>query len=294
MVIVRNSPRSGSVKIEFGRLKKLGMEPPFRLMVRGLLRLLPVTAESCALWDLSERPQYLLGVISAARRALRDGVESISVIEFGVAGGNGLLVLEREAARVEKELGVAIKVYGFDNGAQGMPKFIGDHRDHPDKWQPGDFPMDEPLLRSKLSPGTTLILGNVETTVMDFYKDPGVPPIGFIAFDLDLYSSTTHALRVLSMPERRMLDHVSLYFDDTEHSISHRFAGELLAIDEFNAKNDHVKIDQWRGLKNDRPFPEANFLQRMYIAHDLEAISQQVLDRPPLERSLRAQERAQL
>ena len=282
------------MKLGYGRLKKLAMEPPFRLFFRGLLRLLPVSAESRALWDLSERPQYLLGVISAARRALRDGVEAISVIEFGVAGGSGLLVLEREAARVEKELGVAIKVYGFDNGAQGMPNFIGDHRDHPDKWQPGDFPMDVSLLRSKLSPQTSLILGNVETTVMEFYEDPRVPPIGFIAFDLDLYSSTKHALRVLSMPERRMLAHVPLYFDDTEHSISHRFAGELLAIDEFNAENDHVKIDQWRGVKNDRPFPDANFLQRMYMAHDLEAISRPVLNRPPLERSLRAQERAQL
>ena len=217
-----------------GRLKKLGMEPPFRLFVRGLLRLLPVSVSTRALWDLSERPHYLLGVISAARRALRDGVPAVSVIEFGVAGGNGLLVLEREAARVEKELGVAIKVYGFDNGEEGMPSFIGDYRDHPDKWRPGDFPMDERRLRSRLSPRTTLILGNVESTVTAFYSDPRVPPIGFIAFDLDLYSSTTHALSVLSMPERRTLDHVALYFDDTEHSISHRFAGELLAVDEFN------------------------------------------------------------
>jgi hypothetical protein len=83
-----------------------------------------------------------------------------------------------------------------------------------------------------------------------------------------------------------MLDHVPLYFDDTEHSISHRFAGELLAIDEFNAENAHVKIDQWRGVKNDRPFPEANFLQRMYMAHDLEAFGRQVFRRAPLERAL--------
>jgi hypothetical protein len=262
------------------------MEPPFRLIVRGLLRLLPVSVSTRALWDLSERPHYLLGVISAARRALRDGVPAVSVVEFGVAGGSGLLVLEREAARVEKELGVAIKVYGFDNGAEGMPKFIGDYRDHPDKWRPGDFPMDELLLKSRLSPRTTLILGNVEYTVTEFYNDPRVPPIGFVAFDLDLYSSTTHALRVLSMPERRVLDHVALYFDDTEHSISHRFAGELLAIDEFNARNSHVKIDLWRGVKNGRPFGDADFLQRMYMAHDLEAISRRVLDRTPLERSL--------
>jgi hypothetical protein len=274
------------VKAEFGRLKRLAMEPPLRLFVRGMLRNLPVSVSTRALWDLSERPHYLLGVFFGARRAILEQVSEISVIEFGVAGGVGLLVLEREAARVEKELGVTIKVYGFDNGPEGLPTFIGDHRDHPDKWRPGDFPMQEALLRARLSARTSLIIGNVARTVPEFYKDPRVPPIGFIAFDLDLYSSTTHALRILSVPERRMLDHVPVYFDDTEHSISHRFAGELLAIDEFNATNTHVKIDRWRGLKNGRPFPETSFLQRMYMAHDLEAISRNVLIREPLERSL--------
>src|SRR5262249_25615223 len=155
---------------------------------------------------------------------------------------------EREAAAVEKELGVAIRVYGFDNGPAGLPDFIGDHRDHPDKWKPGDFPMDVPLLQSKVGPQTSLVLGNVAETVPRSFDDPGVPPVGFIAFDLDLYSSTAHALRILSLPGKRTLDHVPLYFDDTEHSISHRFAGELLAIDEFNRASDQVKIDRWRGL----------------------------------------------
>ena len=180
--------------------------------------------------------------------AAASGVGAISVLEFGVAGGSGLLVLEREAAAVEKELGVSIQVYGFDNGPAGLPAFIGDYRDHPDKWQPGDFPMDEPLLRSRLGRRTTLVLGNVAETVPRFFDDPSVPPVGFVAFDLDLYSSTTHALRILSLPGRRTLDHVPVYFDDTEHSVSHRFAGELLAIDEFNETSAHVKIDRWRGL----------------------------------------------
>ena len=74
---------------------------------------------------------------------MKEGIPAISAIEFGVAGGSGLLALEREAAAVEAELGVAIKVYGFDNGPAGLPEFIGDHRDHPDKWRPGDFPLDE-------------------------------------------------------------------------------------------------------------------------------------------------------
>ena len=245
-----------------------------------------VSVSTRALWDISERPAYLIGVLNAARRALKEGVREISVIEFGVAGGSGLVVLEREAGAVEQELGVGIKVYGFDNGPEGLPAFIGDHRDHPDKWKPGDFPMDECLLRSKLTERTKLVIGNVQETVPSFFLDPSVPPVGFVAFDLDLYSSTTWALRVLSMPGRRMLEHVALYFDDVEHSISHRFAGELLAIDEFNQCNTHVVIDRWRGLKSDRPFPEASFLRKMYMAHDLERIGCRVLERQPLQRGL--------
>ena len=88
------------------------------------------------------------------------------------------------------------------------------------------------------------------------------------------------------MPGRRTLDHVPLYFDDTEHSISHRFAGELLAIDEFNRASEGVKIDRWRGLLDARPFPEATFLRKMYMAHDLRAIGSKVLDRDPLRRTI--------
>lgn len=271
-----------------GRLKKLAMEPPFRLLVRAVLKRAPasISVATRALWDLSDRPAYLLGVLYAARQALRQRAPEIAVIEFGVAGGAGLLVLEREAAAVEKDLGVSIKVYGFDNGSEGLPAFIGDHRDHPDKWKPGDFPMDEPLLRSKIGSRTTLILGDVRETVPRFCDDPSAPPVGFIAFDLDLYSSTSAAMRILSMPRKRALDHVPLYFDDVEHSISCRFAGELLAIEEFNDSNDHVKIDRWRGLQSDRPFPEASFLHKLYMAHDLQAISARILERSPLHRSL--------
>jgi hypothetical protein len=225
-------------------------------------------------------------VLFGAQRALQENIREISVIEFGVAGGNGLLVLQKEAEAVEKEIGVSIKVYGFDNGGEGLPDFIGDYRDHPDMWRPGDFPMDESLLRSKLSPRTELILGDVKKTVSTFYNDPQVPPVGFISVDLDLYSSTTHALRILSVPERRILNHVPVYFDDVAAPLNHRFAGELLAIDEFNEANTHVKIDQWRGLKVGRPFSDAWFHERMFMAHDLEAISGRTIDRSPVRLAL--------
>jgi hypothetical protein len=265
------------------RLRKLACEPPVRLLVRSVVKRLPVSVTTRAFWDLSDRPSYLRGLLFAAEQARMDGVPAFSAIEFGVASGSGLVALQREAEAVEKHTGVSIQVYGFDNGPHGLPEFIGDYRDNPDMWMPGDFHMDEKLLRSQLTPRTHLILGNVKDTVPTFFDQPQIAPVGFISVDLDLYSSTTHALRILSMPERRILKHVPVYFDDIEEGRSHRFGGELLAIDEFNEANQTIKIDVWRGVRTNRPFSDANYLQKMYMAHDLEAISRSGTNREPIK-----------
>lgn len=260
-------------------LTRLGMEPPFRILVRALLKQLNVSVKTRALWELSKRPAYLLGVLAAAQQALKQKVPEISVIEFGVAGGNGLVALQSEAAAVEHETGIGIKVYGFDAGPQGLPEFIGDYRDHPDEWQPGDYPMDEPALRALLTDRTTFILGNVRDTAPGFFKDFQPPPVGFVSIDLDLYSSTREALQIFRIPDKRMLWHVPLYFDDIEFLFNHKFAGELLAIDEFNEESSQVKIDKWYGVGMGRPFPDRPFLEKLYVAHDLEAISKAALKR---------------
>ena len=271
-------------------LKRLSMEPPFRLFTRFLLERLTVSASTRDQWCLSKRPGYLTGLLSAAGLAYLEGVSEIIAIEFGVAGGQGLVTLQEEAEAVERETGVRIKVFGFDSG-DGLPEFTGDHRDHPDYWKPGDFPLDEKSLSGKLSPRTRLLLGEVKKTVPEFIEHIQDVPIGFVSFDLDLYSSTTHALKVFSHPKKSMLKKVPLYFDDVRETlVSHQFAGELLAIKEFNEWNASVKIDIWRGLKVGRPFPESPYFDCMYLAHDLEAIGRINLERDirhlPLSRNL--------
>jgi hypothetical protein len=139
--------------------------------------------------------------------------------------------------------------------------------------------MDETLLRPLLGSRTRLIVGDVRHTVHSFFDDPQMPPVGFIAIDLDLYSSTTHALRILSAPGRRVLQHVPVYLDDIEVPRCHRFGGELLAVEEFNQENDGIKIDCWRGIRLRRPFPDEPYLGRMFMAHDLEAISKESVER---------------
>lgn len=254
-----------------GFLARIMTEPPFRLAAKLCLSRLSQNVETIERWELAPRPHYFSGIFRAAKQAEFQGLKSFSAIEFGVATGAGLMELENYCHMIGKAAGMSIKVYGFDTG-QGLPNLVGDHRDHPDWWKPGDYDMDVEKLKSKLRSGTELILGNVVETVETLPDD--MPPIGFISFDFDLYSSTVDAMKILSKPDRNVLNRVALYFDDVDIVVNHRFAGELLAIDEFNEQNDEIKIDQWRGIDKNRPFPESFWLKRMYMAHHLKAISE--------------------
>ena len=71
-------------------------------------------------WGLVPRPHYAYCMYQAARLAMLLGIPRISVLEFGVAGGNGLIVIEQHAGWIQRELGVNLEVYGFDTG--GSPR----------------------------------------------------------------------------------------------------------------------------------------------------------------------------
>ncbi len=263
-------------------IQRLAKEPPFRVFVAALVKILPTSIRTRSEWDAVARPHYLMGVLKAAEQAIREGQREISVIEFGVAGGEGLLALQEYAASVERETGVKILVYGFDTG-KGLPTVKTNYRDHPDQWRSGDYAMDEQWLRRQLAPRTTLVLGEIDQTLPRFVRETQKASIGFIAVDVDLYSSAKEVLRFYLLPERRILRRVAMYFDDTHFFFNHRYAGELLAIEEFDQESSAVKIDRWRGIANGRPFPESPWLQCMYLAHDLDAISKVALERPPAE-----------
>jgi hypothetical protein len=191
------------------------------------------------------RPQYAWGVVQGAALARVLGIPRISVIEFGVAGGFGLLALECAALSVEKQTGVEIDVFGFDSAA-GLPSPV-DYRDQPNMWFEGQLPMDRARLESALT-RAALVLGRVEDTVPAFIaSDPA--PVAFVSFDLDLYSSTRDALALFRAEHRHLLPRVSTYFDDIFGYSYNDFCGERLAIREFNDQNDKRKVCPIEGLR---------------------------------------------
>ncbi|MGH8455664.1 MAG: hypothetical protein ACRETE_01600 [Stenotrophobium sp.] len=159
--------------------------------------LLPAPVLQYPFWDLMKasstpRLNYYWGVLCGASVAKTLGYERISIIEFGVAGGNGLVALEQVAEEVERLSSVKIEVYGFDTGT-GLTK-PQDYRDLPQMWSEGFYKMDEARLRARLK-RAELLLGPVEETVPKFLAGPAAP-VAFVAFDLDMYSSTMHAFKL--------------------------------------------------------------------------------------------------
>lgn len=189
-----------------------------------------------------QRYHYAYTLFQAADLAHRLGLKEISAIEFGVAGGNGLLWMERHAEEIEKLVPVRIHIYGFDTGA-GLPP-PADYRDLPYFWQAGDFEMDVPALRKRLK-RAELVIGPVAETVGKFVDRLDVAPIAVVAHDMDFYTSTRDGLKLFDAPPEKFLPRLWCYFDDTMGTARESYndhTGERLAIHEFNHAHDDRKI----------------------------------------------------
>ncbi len=215
------------------------------------------------------RPHYTWSLIHAGLVARRLNLPAISAVELGVAGGAGLVALEKTAAQVAAEVGVAIEVHGFDTGA-GLPDPL-DHRDAPYLIGSGDFKMDEAALRARLE-RAQLHLGPVSQTIPQFLS-AGHPPVGFAAFDLDYYSSTRDALALAAGPVDRLMPRFLAYFDDVLGYPWGHSNGPRPAIVEFNREHSTTRVvDELLGLRF--MVPPAEFQSRwpeaMFLVHVLD------------------------
>jgi hypothetical protein len=220
----------------------------------------------CAL-DAFPRPYYAYGVVQAARLAQRLGTREISAIEFGVGGGNGLIELEAFQELIKDQFDVKLRVFGFDLGV-GLPA-PEDFRDCPYLFKSGLYRMEKDALQKRLK-HATLILGDVKETVGRFFDTYTPPPIGFISFDMDYYSSTMSALQMLRTSRlERFLPRTLCYLDDIvgpDEACHSEYAGELLAISEFNSVTRDRKIAKIHGLAHKR-IAQCSWADQMYALH---------------------------
>lgn len=220
-------------------------------------------------FDLVLRQHHAWALLHSADRARSAGITELTALEFGVASGAGLLNMCRISDAVERETGVRCRIVGFDTG-QGMPPPV-DFRDHPELYQAGDFPMDATALSQRLPPRGSLALGPIGETLREFMKTlrPSVP-IGFVSLDVDYYSSAKDALCVFDGPGDCYLPAVPMYVDDLALETHNSWAGELLAIREYNEASQSRKIERPRFLRASRLFKNAAWIDHMYMVHVLD------------------------
>lgn len=221
-------------------------------------------------FDLVLRQQNAFCLLKAAEFAKQMKLKSVTVIEFGVASGAGLINICRLAEKVTKETGVNFKIFGFDTGT-GMPP-ARDYRDMPELYKEGSFPMlEQEKLLDLLPDNAKLIIGDIEETVPEFLKTISAQsPIGYIAVDVDYYWPAKSCLNVLLAESNKYLPWTLVYLDDISPISSNPWVGELLAVEEFNRENTYRKIHPYPALRINRIFKNARWIDEIFLMHVLD------------------------
>ncbi len=199
------------------------------------------------------------------------GYERASVLELGVAGGNGLVYLESIKSEVERLSGVTIEIYGFDT-TEGLPE-PRSYKDLPYKWKQGFYNMDVDALLTKLE-CSKLVIGDVAETSKTFFDEYDPAPICAVMHDMDFYSSTKDALRLFDCDDSRILPRFYCYFDDTVGGVDEmytEFVGQRLAISEFNAEHEDAKIGipfHLRAINTSRNWPQKIWIYSRFSHKD--------------------------
>jgi hypothetical protein len=227
-------------------------------------------------FDLVLRQQHAYSILACADIARAMGIREVTLIEFGVAAGAGILNICKLAEAVSQETGVQFRVFGFDTG-KGMPA-PRSYRDHPELYQEGDFPMKYDALQRALPGNAKLVIGELKDTVAPFIQSVSVAaPIGFVSIDVDYYSSTREALAILDGTAEQYLPRTLIYLDDLEHPSHNSWCGERLAVNEFNQRHDMRKIEQHAFLRGYRLFRNARWIDHMFTLHVLDHPSRTTL-----------------
>ena len=212
----------------------------------------------------AKRPHYAWGVLQGAALAKVLGFKRVSVLEIGVAGGAGLLAMERTAELFEDAVDMKIDVYGFDTGV-GIPK-PQDFRDMPFKWSEGYYPCDVKKLEQRLR-RAKLKIGLLKDTMPEFVREIA-GPVAFVGFDTGMYTGTKDAMSLFDGRHEVLIPRVACSFRSAIGKDVSDFAGERLAISEFNASHSMRKISKIFGLTYFVP-PQFRWwwIDMMYVLH---------------------------
>lgn len=215
-----------------------------------------------------DRPGYAYGLWLATIQAAKLSIPRLTVIEFGVAYGHGLINLCNICSMITESTEIQFEIFGFDSDV-GMPT-ISDYKDHPEIWRTGQFLSDHNKIRESLTTNAKLISGNIKDTLAEFIKSNvhENAPIGFVSVDVDLYSSAKQCFELFkSGSPACWLPTTIVWMDDINDLLTcNNWAGEALAIREFNSENEFRKLQELRIRQN---HPAAGWHDHIYGLHVL-------------------------
>jgi hypothetical protein len=240
-------------KLKILLLRILGYDKPLRV---ALLKILTLKFKTF-------RPHYENILLESVLEAKKIGYQKVSILELGVAGGNGIIALEKYKKKIEKITNIEIDIYGFDYG-EGLPS-TNNKFDLPFLWSNGDYKIDKEKLDRKIN--SKIFLGDIKNTFKEFLKD-NPAPISAIFIDLDYYTSTKSFLNQLPEALEFLLPRVHCYFDDIVdvNNYINEHNGERLAIREFNDENQNIKIGKSLSNLSDFKFSIGN--EKLFMLHN--------------------------
>jgi hypothetical protein len=209
-------------------------------------------------FDLVVRQQYAFSLLKTAELARAQGLKS------------GLMNICNISRKITKITGIEFQIFGFDSGC-GMPP-PRDHRDHPEVFSEGSFPLiDRTALVRALPHNARLILGDIQKTLPHFMAGlTASSPLGFVVIDVDYYSSAKDCLNIFLGEADNYLPCTLVYLDDIGFESANPWTGELLAIREFNEENEMRKIHLFAGLRHKRLFKHTSWFDQVYLLHVLD------------------------
>lgn len=240
-------------KIKIFLLRILGYDKPLRLAVLKYL----------TLKFKKFRPHYETILLESVLEAKKIGYKQVSILELGVAGGNGIISLENYKKKIEKLTNVKINIFGFDYG-EGLPN-TNNKFDLPFFWSSGEYKINKEILSKKIN--SEVFFGDIKDTFKRFIKS-NPAPISTIFFDLDYYTSTINFLNQIPENKNFFCPRVYCYFDDvfSNYHYINEHNGELMAIKEFNNNNKDIKIGKSLANSSDFRFPVGN--DKLFMLHN--------------------------
>ena len=95
-------------------------------------------------------------------------------------------------------------------------------------------------------------------------------PVGFVVIDVDYYWSAKECLDVFLGAADHYLPWTLVYLDDIGFESANPWAGELLAVREFNDENEMRKLHLFAGLRHKRLFKHTSWFDQVYLLHVLD------------------------